>query len=114
MYSRQEEPEEQDWEITTDGLFIATRTFLTRRGFCCGCRCRNCPYINWRNQAEWQPIRMEQVKRIRVSPRSTASAQGLLRYHQKQLRRCPPHEQLRHQTKIEYYTQLLERWGFIT
>lgn len=27
-----------DWEITPDGLYIATRHFLLRRGYCCANR----------------------------------------------------------------------------
>jgi len=33
-----------DFELNEDGLMVATREFLLRRGFCCGCGCRNCPY----------------------------------------------------------------------
>ncbi len=34
-----------DFELNEDGLLVATREFLLRRGFCCGCGCRNCPYL---------------------------------------------------------------------
>ncbi len=27
-----------------DGLFVFTREFLLRRGYCCESGCRNCPY----------------------------------------------------------------------
>ncbi|HEY7295673.1 MAG TPA: DUF5522 domain-containing protein [Dehalococcoidia bacterium] len=33
-----------DFEMNADGLMVATREFLLRRGYCCGCGCRNCPY----------------------------------------------------------------------
>jgi len=33
-----------DFEPNADGLMVATREFLLRRGYCCGCSCRNCPY----------------------------------------------------------------------
>jgi hypothetical protein len=33
-----------DFEMNEDGLMVATRKFLLRRGYCCGCGCRNCPY----------------------------------------------------------------------
>lgn len=36
---------EGDFEVGADGLYVATRQFLLRRGYCCGCGCRNCPYI---------------------------------------------------------------------
>jgi hypothetical protein len=53
----QEEPaqqtsEEADWEVTAEGLYMATRSFLVRRGYCCANRCRNCPYVNWRNDPQ--------------------------------------------------------------
>jgi hypothetical protein len=34
-----------DFEVNEQGLYVATRQFLLRRGYCCGCGCRNCPYI---------------------------------------------------------------------
>lgn len=27
-----------------NGLFVFTRDYLLRRGYCCGSGCRNCPY----------------------------------------------------------------------
>ena len=27
-----------------DGLMVLTASYLRRRGFCCECGCRNCPY----------------------------------------------------------------------
>ncbi len=33
-----------DFELNDDGLMVATREFLLRRGYCCGSGCRNCPY----------------------------------------------------------------------
>ncbi len=33
-----------DFELNADGLMVATREFLLRRGYCCGNGCRNCPY----------------------------------------------------------------------
>lgn len=38
------DPDEPDWEVV-DGLWIATRSGLIRRGYCCGSGCRNCPYV---------------------------------------------------------------------
>jgi hypothetical protein len=38
------EPAEPDWVLNEDGLLMATRSFLLRRGYCCGNGCRNCPY----------------------------------------------------------------------
>ena len=33
-----------DFEMNEDGLMVATRAFLLRRGYCCGNGCLNCPY----------------------------------------------------------------------
>ena len=30
--------------MNEDGLMVATRAFLLRRGYCCGNGCLNCPY----------------------------------------------------------------------
>ncbi|MBO0777587.1 MAG: hypothetical protein J2P37_02055 [Ktedonobacteraceae bacterium] len=103
--------EEKDWEITPEGLYIATRGYLMRRGYCCANRCRNCPYINWRYQTSWKPIPIERARRTRVSTRSVAGAQERLSYHQQQRHMCAPDEQGYHQRMIEYYCALLERWG---
>jgi Family of unknown function (DUF5522) len=102
--------DQDDWEITSDGLYIATRNFLIRRGYCCANRCRNCPYINWRSQPEWQPIPAEQVKRTRVCSKSIIAAQTLLDYHQQQLHQCLPLEQERHQRMVDHYRNLLACW----
>ena len=34
-----------DWMIDENGFYVATRSFLIRRGSCCANQCRNCPYI---------------------------------------------------------------------
>ena len=107
MYSRKDE---SDWEVTTDGLYIASRGFLIRRGYCCANKCRNCPYINWRNHPDWQPIPAEYVKRTRVSLKSIAGAQALLAYHEKQILCSKMKEQEKHREMIIHYQMLLERW----
>ncbi len=33
-----------DFEMNADGLMVASRDFLLRRGYCCGNGCLNCPY----------------------------------------------------------------------
>lgn len=100
-----------DWEITESGLYVATRDYLIRRGFCCANKCRNCPYINWRNQSHWKPLPAEAVKQTRVAPKSKAGAQALLRYHEQQLEQCEKEEIDRHKTSIEHYQHLLKCWA---
>ena len=102
--------EEGDWEVTSDGLYIATRGFLIRRGYCCASRCRNCPYINWRERPDWQPIPAQYVRRTRVSVKAVAGARGMLRYHEQQLHGGPREEQHYHRAMSEHYRMLLERW----
>ncbi|GCF06637.1 DUF5522 domain-containing protein [Dictyobacter arantiisoli] len=108
MYSRKDA---EDWEVTANGLYIATRDYLVRRGFCCSNKCRNCPYINWQNCTSWEPLPAECIKRTRVSPKSIAAAYALLDYHEQQLQHCQPAEVPRHQAMIEHYNLLLERWN---
>lgn len=105
--------DEQDWEITKEGLYIATRGFLTRRGYCCANRCRNCPYINWRLRPDWQPIPAERVLRTHVSPKAVAGAQEMLHYHeqQSQQRSSQPTHTAHHHTMMDHYRLLLQRWG---
>lgn len=102
--------DENDWEITREGLYIATRGFLSRRGYCCANRCLRCPYINWRNQPTWQPIAVELVKKMRVSPKAVAGAQALLYLHERQLQQCAATERSYHQSMIQHYCSLLKCW----
>jgi hypothetical protein len=102
--------DEEDWELTSDGLYVARREFLIRRGYCCANMCRNCPYINWRNQPEWQPIPAESVKRTRVASRSAVAAQALLHHHEQLLETCEWSERARHKQMIQHYTHLLAQW----
>lgn len=102
--------DEEDWEVASDGLYVARREFLIRRGYCCANKCRNCPYINWRLQSGWQPIPAESVRRNRVAIRSVAAARTLLQYHKQQLEHCDPNEKDRNQQMIQHYTHLLEQW----
>ncbi|HPK02662.1 MAG TPA: DUF5522 domain-containing protein [Candidatus Sumerlaeota bacterium] len=36
--------EGQDYYRDQNGLLVFTADYLRRRGFCCHCGCRNCPY----------------------------------------------------------------------
>jgi hypothetical protein len=33
-----------DYYIDDDGMFVMTATFHLKRGYCCGNRCKHCPY----------------------------------------------------------------------
>ena len=104
--------EEGDWEVTPDGLYIATRGFLIRRGYCCASRCRNCPYINWRSDPAWQPAPAECVRRMRVSPKAVAGAKEQLQAHEQQISQCTVEtEEKYHRAMAQHYRWLLERWG---
>ena len=103
--------QETDWEITEQGLYIATRGFLVRRGYCCANRCRNCPYINWLQQPSWQPAPAECVKRVRVAAKAIAGAYAMLHFHEEQLGQVEVTQQNYHNSMIEHYRLLLERWG---
>lgn len=43
-----EEPlvEGKDFYYDENGLLVLTKEFLLKKGYCCGNRCRNCPYGN--------------------------------------------------------------------
>lgn len=101
---------EGDWEITADGLYMATRGFLMRRGYCCANQCRNCPYINWRDNQAWRPVPHEYVRKMRVSSKAIAGAQALLSYHQEQGEQGTREERKRHNDMIVHYAFLLEQW----
>lgn len=36
--------EGEDYTVLKDGRLVFTRSYLLRRGFCCGNGCLNCPY----------------------------------------------------------------------
>src|SRR5579883_2087993 len=99
-----------DWEITPDGLYIATRHFLLRRGYCCANRCRNCPYINWHANPAWQHAPASAVRRISVSRKTLAGVRAAITYHEQALTTCTENEQAYHREMLAHYTLLLERW----
>ena len=102
--------DEADWNITPDGLYIATRGFLVRRGYCCANKCRNCPYINWRDNPAWQPVPHAYVHRMRVSMKAFEGAQSMLQHHEDALRTDHEEEQEYHRMMIEHYQFLLAQW----
>ncbi len=99
-----------DWEITPDGLYIATRHFLLRRGYCCANRCRNCPYVNWRENPTWQHAPTAAIRRIIVSPRVLAGVRAALARHEQALTTVGESEQVYHRDMLAHYQLLLERW----
>ncbi len=102
---------DDDWEIDPNGLYVATRSFLIRRGYCCANQCRNCPYINWRNAPTWQPGPAEAVQFAQVSPKVLEGTRARLAYHEEQLGASETGEDAYHRAMIEHYHLLLERWG---
>jgi hypothetical protein len=40
--------EEGDYYLNESGLMVFTAQYHLRRGYCCGSKCKHCPY-NWEN-----------------------------------------------------------------
>ena len=99
-----------DWVIDSNGFYVATRSFLMRRGHCCANQCRNCPYINWRNSPTWQPLPAEAIQVVQVSPKVVEGVRKALAHHERQIQYESQTEQAHHQAMIEHYHLLLERW----
>jgi hypothetical protein len=100
-----------DWEIDANGLYVATRSFLIRRGYCCGNQCRHCPYVNWRHSSSWQPLPAESIHSTHVSLMVLEGIRKALSYHEEQLEHEPQSAQAYHQTMLKHYRLLLERWA---
>jgi hypothetical protein len=49
--------ENQDY-YQENGFRVFTSLFLKKRGYCCGSRCRHCPY-NWINVKDNPPLKQE-------------------------------------------------------
>ena len=43
--------EEADYYLNADGLMVFTAQYHLKRGFCCGNKCKHCPY-GWENVNE--------------------------------------------------------------
>ncbi len=99
-----------DWMIDAHGLYVATPSFLIRRGYCCANQCRNCPYINWRNSAAWRPLPAEKVQVQRVSSKAAEGAQKALAYHEQQQPHENQTEEALRQEMIAHYRWVLEHW----
>ena len=100
-----------DWIIDENGLYVATRAFLMRRGYCCANQCRNCPYINWRNSPTWEPLPAEAVQVTKVSSKAIEGARKALNYHEAQLPNGSQTAERPHQSMIAHYLLLLQHWG---
>ena len=106
-----EKSSQTDWEVTPEGWYIATRDFLLRRGYCCANRCLRCPYINWREQPDWQHAPVDAIQRVRVSPKAIAGATLQLQRHEQALAEATSSaEQSAQLAAIAHYRLLLERW----
>jgi hypothetical protein len=99
-----------DWEVTSEGLYIATQQFLLRRGYCCSNRCRNCPYVNWRDNPAWRHAPAEAIQKTRVSARTLAEVREQLSWHEHACAQAEASEQACHTEMIAHYRLLLERW----
>lgn len=95
---------EDDWIIDAQGFYMATRSFLMRRGYCCGNQCRNCPYINWRHSPTWTPVPAEMVLVAQVSRTVLDAIRRELVFYEQQAEESDRDEILRH------YRLLVERW----
>ena len=104
---------EADWEITPEGLYMATRHFLLRRGYCCANRCHNCPYVNWSANPAWQHAPASAIQRTRVSPKALAGVRAALALHQQALI-ASPDERASHLEMIKHYERLLKNWWSIS
>jgi len=99
-----------DWMIDANGFYVATRSFLIRRGSCCANQCRNCPYINWRNVPTWQPLAREEIQVMRVPSKAIEGARRALASHQQQVKQEGQTQESYHLAMIRHYQTLLERW----
>lgn len=99
-----------DWMINSNGLYVATRSFLIRRGYCCANRCLNCPYINWRNSPIWKPLDASMIRAARVSPKVLEGVREALAQHERQVQHGSQPEDALHQEMIAHYRLLLKHW----
>ena len=102
--------ESEDWIVDANGLYVATRSFLVRRGYCCANQCRNCPYINWRNSSIWEPLDASMVRVARVSAKALEGARSALQYHEQEMQRASQSEEVFHLQMMVHYRLLLACW----
>jgi hypothetical protein len=99
-----------DWIVDPNGFYIATRSFLIRRGYCCANQCRNCPYINWHDSPRWQPLESSMIQNAAVSPKAIAAAKKALAYHEQQAQQENQVCTAFHQAMLAHYRSLLQHW----
>jgi hypothetical protein len=99
-----------DWVIDSNGFYIATRSFLIRRGYCCANQCRNCPYINWHNSPLWRPLEASMIRAATVSPKAIEGARKALAYHERQVQQEDQFLETFHREMVAHYHLLLKRW----
>jgi Family of unknown function (DUF5522) len=102
--------DQDDWVIDASGFYVASRSFLIRRGFCCANQCRNCPYINWRGSPTWEPLPAEAVYEADVSPKAIEGARKALAEIERQQQRVSQATEARDPRLAAHYRLLLERW----
>ncbi len=49
--------ESEDYYIDERGYRVMTESFLKKRGWCCGCGCRHCPYDYENLPSPWKEIK---------------------------------------------------------
>lgn len=99
-----------DWIINSSGLYVATRSFLIRRGYCCANKCLNCPYVNWRSSSTWKPLDASMIRTAKVSPKVLEGVRQTLAAHEWQVQHGSQSEEAFHQEMITHYRLLLKRW----
>jgi|SRR5437762_7627039 len=99
-----------DWIINSNGLYVATRSFLIRRGYCCANQCLNCPYVNWRSSLTWKPLDASMIRITKVSVKVIEGIKNALVLHERQVRHGSQSEEAFHQQMIAHYRLLLRRW----
>ena len=50
-HSQQKLIEGEDYYLSENGLLVFTEMYHVKRGYCCGNKCRHCPYKSWQNNA---------------------------------------------------------------
>lgn len=62
--------EEQQYYKNSKGLLVFTEAYHTKRGYCCGCGCKHCPYDY---EAVNEPKRSELQAKRKMAQMTNAS-----------------------------------------